>query len=155
MAIAPVRWVYLLLGWAFFGLGVAGIVLPVVPATPFMLLALWAFSKSSPRLEAWLLAHRFFGASLRAWKAYRVIPLRAKLIAWGSMLASLGYMLFWSRPAWWIIGLAAALMAYGAWFIARCPSRPPRGEPDGTSATGARPPAKATEDGSSRDMPPA
>jgi len=140
MAIAPVRWVYLLLGWVFFGLGVAGIVLPVVPATPFMLLALWAFSKGSPRLEAWLLAHRFFGASLRAWKAHRVIPLRAKLIAWGSMLASLGYMLFWSHPAWWIIGLAAVLMAYGAWFIARCPSRPP---------------AKATEDGSSRDMPPA
>jgi hypothetical protein len=105
-----------------------------------MLLALWGFSRSSPRLEAWLLAHRYFGAPLRAWKAYRVIPLRAKLIAWGSMLASLGYMLLWSHPAWWIIALAAVLMAYGAWFIARCPSRPP---------------ANATEDGSSRDMPPA
>ncbi len=125
MAIAPIRWVYLLLGWVFFGVGVAGIVLPVVPATPFMLLALGSFSRSSPRLEAWLLAHRFFGTPLRAWKAHRVIPLRAKLIAWSSMLASLAYMLLWSHPAWWVIALAAALMAYGAGFIAHCPSRPP------------------------------
>ncbi|MBE7452025.1 MAG: YbaN family protein [Kofleriaceae bacterium] len=124
-AIAPVRWVYLLLGWAFFAIGVAGIVLPVVPATPFMLLALWGFSRSSPRLEAWLLAHRHFGAPLRAWKAHRVIPWRGKLVAWASMIGSLLYMLAWSQPAWWVIALAAALMAYGAWFIARCPSYPP------------------------------
>ena len=140
LALAPVRWVYLLLGWGFFGLGVAGIVLPVVPTTPFMLLSLGAFSRSSPRLEAWLLAHRLFGPSLRAWKAHRVIPLRAKLIAWASMLASLASMLFWSHPAWWVIALASALMAYGAWFIARCPSRPP---------------AETPEQHSSRDMPPA
>ncbi len=127
---AAIRWLYLGLGWIFFGLGVAGIVLPLVPATPFMLLALWAFSRSSPRLEAWLLAHRFFGAPLRAWKAHRVIPLRAKLIAWGSMIASLTYMILWSKPAWWIIALGAALMAYGAYFIARCPSQPP--EPPAT-----------------------
>lgn len=143
MPIAPARWVYLALGWIFFGLGVAGIVLPVVPATPFMLLALWAFSRSSPRLEAWLLGHRVFGAGLRAWKEHRVIPLRGKLVAWGSMLASLGYMIFWRQPAFWILALAAALMGYGAWFVARCPSRPPP------------PPPPAPEDDSSRDMPPA
>jgi uncharacterized membrane protein YbaN (DUF454 family) len=125
MAIAPLRWVYLLLGWVFFGLGVAGIFLPLVPATPFMLLAVWGWSRSSPRLEGWLLAHRVFGASLRHWKAHRVIPLRAKLIAWGSMLASLVWMLFVSHPAWWIVAAGTALMGYGAWFIARCPSRPP------------------------------
>ena len=125
MAIAPVRWVYLALGWIFFATGVAGIVLPVLPATPFMLLSLWGFSKSSPRLEAWLLAHRVFGAPLRAWRAHRVIPLRAKLIAWGSMIASLVWMALVTQPAWWVYALAVPLMAYGAYFIARCPSRPP------------------------------
>jgi uncharacterized membrane protein YbaN (DUF454 family) len=140
MAIAPLRWVYLLLGWVFFGLGVAGIFLPILPATPFMLLAVWGWSRSSPRLEKWLLAHRVFGASLRHWKAHRVIPLRAKLIAWGSMLASLIWMLFVSHPAWWIVAVGTALMAYGAWFIARCPSRVPSTPPEGDS---------------SRDMPPA
>jgi uncharacterized membrane protein YbaN (DUF454 family) len=127
MAVAPVRWAYLLLGWCFFGLGVAGIALPLVPTTPFMLLALWAFSRSSPRLEAWLFGHRLFGAPLRAWREDRVIPLRAKLLAWGSMVASLTYLILAGRPLW-ITGLAAALMAYGAQFVARCPSRPPAPE---------------------------
>lgn len=152
MSSAPARWVYLLLGWAFFGLGVAGIFLPIVPATPFMLLALWGFSRSSPRLEAWLLGHRFFGAGLREWKAHRVIPLRGKLVAWASMLASLAYMIFWRDTAWWIIAVAGALMAYGAWYVARCPSHPPPAPPASTPAPA---PPEPPEGGSSRDMPPA
>lgn len=121
----PFRWAYLALGWLFFGLGVAGVFLPVVPATPFMLLALWAFSRSSARLEAWLLGHPRFGPPLVRWKEHRVIPLRVKLVAWISMAASLALMVFVSRVAWWAVAAAALIMAYGAWFIARCPSRPP------------------------------
>lgn len=125
MAMAATRWIYWLLGWMFFGLGIAGAFLPVLPTTPFMLLALWGFSKSSPRLEAWLLAHKTFGPSLRAWKAHRVVPWRAKLIAWSSMALSLGYMVFFRHPAWWITVSTAALMGYAVWFVARCPSYPP------------------------------
>lgn len=126
MPMAPIRWMYLALGWIFFGLGVAGVILPILPATPFMLLTLWAFSKSSPRLERWLLGHRVFGPSLRSWKEHHVISWRSKIIAWASMAASLIYMLVWRRPAWWIVGVTAALMAYGVWYVARCPSYPPR-----------------------------
>lgn len=125
MALAPVRWIYFALAWVFFGLGVAGVVLPVVPTTPFMLLALWGFSKSSPRFEAWLLAHRTFGPPLRAWKVHRVISWRAKIVAWASMAASLVYLVVWKQPAWWITAATAALMAYAVWFVARCPSKPP------------------------------
>lgn len=141
MALAPIRWIYLMLGWAFFCLGVAGVVLPVVPATPFMLLALWGFSRSSPRLEAWLLGHRVFGPSLRAWQAYGVVPWRAKIIAWVSMAASLIYLIGWRRPAWWITGATVVLMAYGVWFIARCPSRPPIAAPPADAPPTAAPPA--------------
>lgn len=147
MASSPVRWIYLALGWLFFGLGVAGIVLPVVPATPFMLLALWGFSRSSPRLERWLLEHRLFGKPLRAWKAHRVIPLRAKLIAWGSMAASLTWMIFASETAWWIVGLTAALMTYGVWFVARCPSRPPAAVVVDAAAVAAEPGAPGAAKG--------
>ena len=125
MAWAPVRWLYLLLGWMFFAIGVAGVVLPAVPATPFMLLALWSWSRSSPRLEAWLLAHRVFGPTLRAWRAHRVISWKAKAVAWVSMAASLTYLVWWKDTAWWILAITIALMAYGVWFMARCPSRPP------------------------------
>jgi hypothetical protein len=135
----PARWVYLALGWGFFGLGVAGALLPVIPATPFMLLALWAFSRSSPRLEAWLLAHRVFGPPLRRWREHRVIPLSAKLVAWTSMAVSLGGMIFGARAPWWTVVIAASVMAYGAWFIARCPSRPPAAAGP-TPAEGAGPP---------------
>ncbi len=129
MAPTPLRWIYLGLGWIFFGLGVAGVFLPILPATPFMLLTLWAFSNSSPRLERWLLEHRRFGPSLRVWKAYGVISWRAKIIAWVSMAASLIYMIGWRRPAWWIVGATAALMAYGVWYVARRPSYPPPDAP--------------------------
>jgi uncharacterized membrane protein YbaN (DUF454 family) len=126
MAMAPTRWIYWLLGWLFFGLGIAGAFLPVLPTTPFMLLSLWGFSKSSPKLEHWLLSHRIFGPSLRAWRAHRVVPWRAKIIAWTSMAASLLYMIFFRHPAWWVTASTIALMGYAVWYVAHCPSYPPK-----------------------------
>lgn len=122
---SPLAWLYVALGCTFFGLGVAGAVLPLLPTTPFMLLALWAFARSSPRLERWLLHHRRFGPPLVRWRAHRVIPWSAKLVSWSSMTTSLLWMILWSPAPPWSIAAAAAVMAYGAWFIARCPSRPP------------------------------
>jgi uncharacterized protein len=125
MAKASTRWVYWTLGWAFFVLGVIGAFLPILPTTPFMLLSLWGFSRSSPRLESWLLSHRTFGPSLRAWRAHRVVSWRAKAIAWTSMAASLIYMVGWRHPAWWVTVSTVALMGYAVWYVARCPSYPP------------------------------
>lgn len=122
---APMRWIYSMLGWSFFAVGLVGAFLPLLPTTPFMLLSLWAFSRSSPRLEAWLLAHRSFGPSLRAWKAHRVVSWRARIIAWTSMAASLIYLLVWRNPVWWVSAATIALMGYGVWFVARCPTQAP------------------------------
>lgn len=119
---------YLILGVVFVGLGVIGALLPVMPTTVFLIVALWAFSMSSKRLEAWLLEHRLFGPRLVAWRAHRVIPIGVKLTAWGSMLASLAIMFVAGAPAW-AIASAAALMAVGAIYIARCPSRVTPDEP--------------------------
>lgn len=117
-----------MLGWLFLGLGAAGVFLPLLPTTPFLVLSLGAFSRSSARLEAWLLAHRVFGPPLEGWRRHRVIPLRAKLIAWSSMLLSLGVMLWSGRTPWWAILITASVMAYGVYFVARCPSRAPEPE---------------------------
>ena len=122
------RIVYAGIGFACIALGMVGAVLPVLPTTPFLILALWAFSRSSTRLEAWLLAHHRFGPRLIAWRAYRAVPLGVKLTAWGSMLASLALMLVVGAPPL-ALGGAAALMAIGAIYVARCPSRAPSDEP--------------------------
>jgi uncharacterized membrane protein YbaN (DUF454 family) len=115
--------VYLGLGWLFFGLGVLGAFLPVLPTTPFMILALWAFSNSSKKLRAWLYNHRIFGPSLQRWQEHGVIPARAKMASIGAMSVSLGYLVFFSSLAWpWLMG-TAALMAYGAYFVLTKPSR--------------------------------
>jgi len=119
------RFVYLGLGWFFFGVGILGAFLPVLPTTPFMILALWAFSKSSERLRTWLYTHRVFGPSLQRWNKHRVIPLSAKLASIGAMSVSLAYLVFFSGLAWpWLV-LTAAIMAFGAGYILTKPSRAP------------------------------
>jgi uncharacterized membrane protein YbaN (DUF454 family) len=74
-------------------LGILGIFLPLLPTTPFLLLASWCFARGSTRLHNWLLSHRVFGAYLRNFEAGRGIPLRAKIVAtvllWSSLLMAM------------------------------------------------------------------
>jgi uncharacterized membrane protein YbaN (DUF454 family) len=120
------RIAYLVLGCAFVALGLIGAFLPVLPTTPFLIIAVWAFSRSSPRLERWLLEHRRFGPGLVAWRTHRVIPLRVKLLAWGGMGASLAAMALTTR-SWIALAGAGSVMLIGAIYIARKPSRMPEG----------------------------
>ena len=86
--------VLIVLGWGFVALGVVGVVLPVLPTTPFMLIALWCFARSSKRFHDWLYHHRLFGPPLRKWDRYGVIPVSAKVFACTAMSASLIYIIF-------------------------------------------------------------
>lgn len=71
----------IILGIFFVALGVLGIFLPVLPTTPFLLLALACFAKSSERLHDWLLSHKTFGPPIRQWQETRSIPRKVKLVA--------------------------------------------------------------------------
>lgn len=122
------RVLYYSLGWFFFALGIIGLLLPVVPTTPFMLLALWAFSQSSERFHNWLYYHKFFGPPLQKWKQYRVIPLPAKIVSVSFMSISLVYMTIYVPVPLWLKAIVALLMVYGAWFILTKPSYPPQEE---------------------------
>ncbi|NKB55390.1 MAG: DUF454 family protein [Alphaproteobacteria bacterium] len=79
----------LICGWCNVTLAMIGAVLPGVPTTIFLIIALWAFTRSSPRLQRWLFLHPRFGAALRDWDRHRVVPLRAKCFAAISMAISL------------------------------------------------------------------
>lgn len=120
-----VRAVYFTLGWLFFALGIIGVLLPVMPTTPFMLLALWAFARSSERFHQWLYHHRLFGPPLQQWSEYRVIPLYAKIMSVSFMSISFVMMLFSPHIILWLKIVIATLMLYGAWFILSKPSKPP------------------------------
>ncbi len=119
------RPLYLVLGWFFFVLGAIGLLLPVVPTSPFMLLAAWAFSKSSKKFEQWLLNHRWFGPGIQRWRQHRVIPAKAKLMALGAMSVTFIASVLSGKIPWWGLLGQGLLMGYGAWFVARCPSRIP------------------------------
>ncbi len=73
------RAVFVILGLIFVGLGTLGIVLPVLPTTPFILLAAYFFVRSSPRLHAWLMRHPRYGPMIRKFQKGQGLTLRVKL----------------------------------------------------------------------------
>ena len=81
---------WLALGWAAVALGFAGVVLPILPTTPFLILAAFAFSKSSPRLRRWLIEHNLFGGPIRDWEDSGAIRPRYKVMACTMMMLVLG-----------------------------------------------------------------
>jgi uncharacterized membrane protein YbaN (DUF454 family) len=117
------RWAYLALAWTCFALGLLGLLLPVVPTTPFMLVALWAFSRSSRRFHDWLYHHRIFGPPLQRWRRERVIPRWTKAVALASMAASMAYVTLFVRPPWYGLLAMAVVVAAGAGYISRLPTR--------------------------------
>jgi len=91
-------------------LGVIGIFLPLLPTTPFILLAAACFARGSDRMHSWLLSHRLFGQLLRNYQAGRGIPARAKVLALAMMWPSLGYAMWRFDNAW----LRLVLLLVGA-----------------------------------------
>lgn len=83
------------------GLGVIGIFVPLLPTTPFLLLAAALYVRSSPRLYAWLLANRYLGRYIRNFRENRAIPLRAKIVA---------LTLMWATMLWCILVPLSALL---------------------------------------------
>lgn len=121
----PMRGLYLLIGWVMVALAVAGAVLPVLPTTPFLLVAAWAFAKASPALDRWLHTHPRFGPFLTDWRNHGAIPRRGKVAAVVGMIVSwLVVLLVSGNP----VALAASglTMACVAVYVVTRPSPPVR-----------------------------
>jgi len=112
------RWMALGLGFFFTGLGFLGSFLPILPATPFFLLAAYFFARSDPRLEAWLLNLPQVGLVIRDYREGRGIPYGTKVLA--TLLAFSGALLSLLRlPHPLGQALVVGLIAYGIYFIWR------------------------------------
>ena len=75
------KYLYIILGLLFVGIGCLGVLIPGLPTTIFIIIASWFFSKSSKRLDAWLYNHKIFGHLLRNWKMYGAISRNSKIYA--------------------------------------------------------------------------
>lgn len=93
------KWFLLILGWVFFSIGLLGVFLPLLPTTPFMLLAAWCFSKSSPQFYQWLIELPYIGQSVKDWHDHKVIRLKAKVMATVLITGALIYVGFFSVVA--------------------------------------------------------
>lgn len=109
---------FVFLGALCLVLGVVGIFVPLLPTTPFLLLAAALWMRSSPRLYAWLLSHGRLGAYIRDFHERRAIPLHAKILSvmllWGSMLCCVVAVV----DRWWWAQAALLAVAVGVtWHI--------------------------------------
>lgn len=95
-----VRYLLLAVGWLSVALGVIGIFLPVLPTTPFLLLAAACFMRSSRRFYLWLVTHPRLGPWIRDYLDGQGIPLKAKIYALTLMWASIGFSCYIVPLAW-------------------------------------------------------
>lgn len=106
--------IYITLGIISLILGIIGAVLPVLPTTPFAILAAYFFSKSSPKLHNWILNLKYIGPSIQEWEKHHVIRPRAKVICLVTIFAMFGYTLvfvriyIWAKVAMVCVGVAVS-----------------------------------------------
>jgi len=112
-----VRFAYLIAGFVLLALGIIGAFLPLMPTTIFVILAAGCFARSNRRVETWLLEHKRFGPTIKAWRAEGAISRRGKTFATGGMV--LGYVLFLigARPNLALALFVLAVFGACAWYV--------------------------------------
>jgi uncharacterized membrane protein YbaN (DUF454 family) len=119
----PVRAFWIALGLLTAGIGLVGIFVPLLPTTPFLLVASYAFARSSPRLHRWLLEHERLGPLLRDWQQHGSIRRPFKIVAVATMVLSLTATAAMGF-AMWIVASQAVVLAAAATFILTRPEPP-------------------------------
>lgn len=107
--LCAMKLIYLSIGSLSLVLGIIGIFLPVLPTTPFLLLAAALFFRSSPRVYEWLLNHRYLGSYVRSFREDKAIPLRAKVIALSLLWLTALHCMAFVFDSWWLCGLMMAV----------------------------------------------
>lgn len=114
------RYILIVLGWSAVILATLGVVLPLLPTTPFLLLAAWCFARSSPRFHYWLMHRSIFGRYLRHWQQHRAMPPGAKGRAILLILVTFAFSL-WMVKILWVRLLLLTILCLLLVFMIRLP----------------------------------
>jgi len=116
--------IYKCIGFLFIGLAILGVALPLLPTTPFVLVAASCFAKSSPMLHQKLLDNKIFGPLIINWENHRIISLRAKSIALFTMFLSVCWSFYMLEQVYLQVMVAAFVLGPSI-FILRLPTVAP------------------------------
>ena len=122
----PLRLLWIFIGLLSLACGIAGIVLTLVPTTPFLLVAAFAFARSSPFLHEWLVTHPRLGSAIADWNAHGAISPRSKIAAIIVMLLALALNFGWGF-SWNILIVQSLILTIVAMFIQSRPDGPDEG----------------------------
>ena len=114
----------LFLGWLCVGLAFVGIFIPGIPTTIFLIIALWAFTKTSKKLSYWLLNHNKFGPILTNWQEHKVVPTKAKILMVALMLVAVFLFHYSLQNLYLTAGLILTLFLVASYVIS-LPSKIP------------------------------
>lgn len=110
------RGFWFLCGWGSVILGAIGVLLPLLPTVPFLLLAAFCFAKSSQRTHDWLINHKIFGPPIQDWRQHGAIRKQAKILA--SLCILLTFILsLVLHVSGWILGIQVVVLSAVAVFI--------------------------------------
>lgn len=114
-----VRPLWIAAGFSALGLGILGIALPLLPTTPFVLLAAFCFARGSERLHDWLIRHPRFGPAIRDWRLHGAISRKGKRLALIAILAAFLLAVLGGAPGWALALQALTLLCVAVFLLTR------------------------------------
>lgn len=113
------RFWWKLSGVVFVGLGVVGVIFPLLPTTPFLLLAAFCFDRGSPAMHKWLINHAHLGPVIKSWNDHGAVPISAKIIAIVFMSGALIGGIYLQLSLWVLVLQAVIFTAVAVFLITR------------------------------------
>lgn len=112
-----VRWLFAGLGFLLTGIGILGMILPLLPTTVFLLGAAGCFAKASPGAYKWLTTNRLFGSYLRNYREHKGATLGTKIFSISTLWVGLGFSGFVIGPVWWVDLVLGAVAVGVTWHL--------------------------------------